>query len=89
MSFGRGKLFDFAAVDSFDKGVASWEVAIEGGVADVGSACGLRVGGGDKSFFFGIRTVSEKHSATGEHPRLSFYIRDYPRFIKQRPACQL
>jgi hypothetical protein len=37
--FGCGKLFDFAAVDGFDEGVARWEVAIEGGVADAGSAC--------------------------------------------------
>ena len=37
--FGCGELFDFAAEDSFDEGVASWEVAIEGGVADAGSAC--------------------------------------------------
>jgi hypothetical protein len=37
--FGCSKLFDFAAVCGFDEGVASWEVAIEGGVADAGSAC--------------------------------------------------
>ena len=36
--FGCGKLFHFATVDSFDEGVASWEVTIEGGVADAGSA---------------------------------------------------
>ena len=36
--FGGGKLFDFAAVDGFDEIVAGWEVAIEGGVADAGSA---------------------------------------------------
>src|SRR5580658_10163370 len=37
--FGCRKLFDFAAVDGFDEAVASGEVAIEGGVADAGSAC--------------------------------------------------
>ncbi len=37
--FGGGELFDFVAVDGFDEGVASWEVAIEGGVADAGPAC--------------------------------------------------
>jgi len=37
--FGGGEFFDFAAVDGFDEVVASWEVAIEGGVADAGSAC--------------------------------------------------
>jgi len=37
--FGCSKLFDFAAVDGFDEVVACWEVAIEGGVADAGSAC--------------------------------------------------
>ena len=37
--FGCGKFFDFAAVDGFDEVVASWKVAIEGGVADAGSAC--------------------------------------------------
>jgi hypothetical protein len=36
--FGGGEFFDFAAVDSFDEGVASWKVAIEGGVPDAGSA---------------------------------------------------
>ena len=36
--FGGGKFFDFAAVDGFDEGVTSWEVAIERGVADAGSA---------------------------------------------------
>jgi hypothetical protein len=39
LTFGCRKLFDFAAVDGFDEVVASWEVAIEGGVADAGSAC--------------------------------------------------
>ena len=37
--FRCGKLFNFAVVDGFDEGIASWEVAIEGGVADAGSAC--------------------------------------------------
>ncbi len=44
--FGGGKLFDFAAVDGFDEVVASWEVAIEGGVADAGSACDVVEAGG-------------------------------------------
>jgi hypothetical protein len=34
-----GEFFNFVAVDGFDEVVASWEVAIEGGVADAGSAC--------------------------------------------------
>lgn len=37
--FSCRKLFDFAAVDGFDEVVASWEVAIEGGVANARSAC--------------------------------------------------
>jgi hypothetical protein len=37
--FGCRKLFDFAAVDGFDKVVAGWEVSIECGVTDAGSAC--------------------------------------------------
>lgn len=36
---GCRKLFAFVAVDGFDEIVASWEVAIESGVADAGSAC--------------------------------------------------
>ena len=36
---GCGKLFYFAPVDGFDQVVAGWEVAIEGGVTDAGSAC--------------------------------------------------
>jgi len=39
--FGCGQLFDFVAVYSFDEVVASWEVAIEGGVADTGPACNV------------------------------------------------
>lgn len=39
--FGCRKLFDFAAIDSFDEDVASWKVAIEGGIADAGSACDI------------------------------------------------
>jgi hypothetical protein len=38
---GCGKLFDFAAVDGFDEGVARWKMAIEGGVSDSGSACNV------------------------------------------------
>jgi hypothetical protein len=37
--FGFRKLFDFAAVDGFDEGIASWEMAIEGARANAGSAC--------------------------------------------------
>ena len=37
--FGRRELFDFAAVNGSDKVIASWEVTIEGGVANAGSAC--------------------------------------------------
>jgi hypothetical protein len=36
---GVGEFLDFAAVDGFDEGVASWEVAIECARADAGSAC--------------------------------------------------
>ena len=35
---GSGELFNFAAVNSFDEGVASWEVAIERAGADAGLA---------------------------------------------------
>ena len=35
---GCCKLCDFAAVHGFEKIVASWKVAVEGGVADAGSA---------------------------------------------------
>lgn len=36
--FGRGKLFNFAAVNGLDEGVARWEVPIEGTGTDAGPA---------------------------------------------------
>jgi hypothetical protein len=103
--FGCGELFDFAAVDGFDEGVASWEVAIEGAGAKAGSAydvvearsgavackgllgyfedalavaegVGARLadGRGWRKLLLWHRNRGRKYSATGECPRLSYYV---------------